>query len=451
MAIATYIVSYLNMFVFYFRVCKAVKDFYCGQFKDRWQVRTDSSPVNVVAALLVEKKGGELKVVVLSTGTIKKRECSYSLNKGNADGFIDECTWGVCDGHAESVCYRLASLYLVTEIHKCGKDPDNSILECKFGYALKEGIKFHFFTTQPPCGFMAKEQRHFLSWKIPFTKKPHCLKCSSTILIGAYLGIQGPLSHLFRKPIYISSITIPKSKCKSVNAQKINWCFKMFKDRLDQKSKDTDGSYHLVIPDVEVADVQSEDLFECFKSYSDDRFSSSNNFQQLETEERYAEDKTRKTAGAVSDDGNVGSRIMVFALKNGIDKKEFHEKIKLQVKDATKDFTSLELTAMKNMNLQKLQKAQVNLSAALSIREALEKLKSLITEKINARFITHCSDDEVIVQLKEIEECRLKMGKLAEQVSKLKDSFCAAVKQFENDPNVRTEITSSTSLGESSY
>ena len=279
------------MFVFYFRVCKAVSDFYCGQFKDRWQVRTDSTPVNVVAALLVERNG-ELKVVVLATGTTKKKVCSYSLNKGNVDGFVDECTWGVCDGHAESVCYRLASLYLVKEIHGYWKNPANSILECKFGYTLKEGIKFHFFTTQPPCGFMAKEQRHFLSWKIPFKEKPHCLKCSSTILIGAYLGIQGPLSHLFRKPIYISSITI--TKCKNVSAQKCIECFKKFQHRLDQKPKDTDSSYHLVIPHVEIADVQSNDLFECFKSYSDDRLSSSDHFQQLETEERYAENETRK-------------------------------------------------------------------------------------------------------------------------------------------------------------
>ena len=39
------------------------------------------------------------------------------------------------------------------------------------------------------------------------------------------------------------------------------------------------------------------------------------------------------------------------------------------------------------------------------------------------------------------------MGKLTEQVNKLRDSFCATIEQIENDP--KTEITSSTSLSES--
>ena len=299
-----------------------------------------------------------MKVVVLTTGTIKKKECSYSLNKSSANDFADECTWGVCDGHAESVCYRLVSLYLVTEIHRYSKSRENSILEHGFGYTLKKGI--NFFTTHLPCGFMTKEERHFLSWKVPFKGKPHCLKCSSTILIGAYLGIQGPLSHLFSKPIYISSITI--TKCGNISAQKsiyINQWFKKFQTRLDEKSKDTDSSYQLVIPHVEVADVRSEDLFDCFESYSDDRLSSSDKFQLLETEERYIGNEARKTAGAVSGDGNVGSYMMVFTLKNGLDKKQFHEMIKAQVENATKLFLPEDLITIKEKNLEKLQRAQV--------------------------------------------------------------------------------------------
>ena len=432
------------MFVFYFRVCKAVSDFYCGQFKDRWKVRTDSSHVNVVAALLVERNG-ELKVVVLATGTIKKKVCSY---KSNVDGLDDECVLGVCDGHAESVCYRLASLYLVNEIHRHDKNPANSILECTFssGYTLKEGIKFHFFTTQPPCGFMAKEQRYFLSWKIPFKEKPHCLKCSSTILIGAYLGIQGPLSHLFSEPIYISSITITKCKSTSVSAQKRIQCFKeciqCFKNFQALISEDINSNYHLVIPNIEIADVCSEDLFD-IKPYSDVKFSSCGQLE-IELEERCnTENETIKTAGAVSCDSNVGSHIMIFTLKNGMDKKVFHEKMKFQITDATNISSG---KSIKETNLEKLKKAQKRLSAALNISKALEKLKSQITEKINERFITHCSDDEVSIKLKEIEECRFQMGKLTEQVNKLKDSFGATVKQFEKDSKVRTEISSSAAI-----
>ena len=129
------------------------------QFKDRWKARANTNIINVLAALLLEEHD-ELKVVVFAAGTTKKKECSYSLDKGNAD----EYTWGLCDGHAESVCYRLASLYLSNEIHRHNKNRERSILEASScGYALKKGIKFHLFTTQLPCGFMAKKKRHFLS------------------------------------------------------------------------------------------------------------------------------------------------------------------------------------------------------------------------------------------------------------------------------------------------
>ena len=103
------------------------------QFMDQWKSKTDSSAINNLAALLVERDD-DLKVVVLTVGTTKKRECSYSLHKGD----VDECMWGLCDGHAESACYRLASLYLITETHRYNKNPKASILEFKLGYALKK-------------------------------------------------------------------------------------------------------------------------------------------------------------------------------------------------------------------------------------------------------------------------------------------------------------------------
>ena len=427
--------------MFYFRVCRAVSNFYCGQFKDRWKVETDSSPINVVSALLVERCS-ELKVVVLTTGITKKKDCSYFMNKCDADDDLDECTWGVCDGHAESVCYRLASFYLVTEIHKYSKDPEKSILACRLGFALKEGIKFHFFTTHPPCGFMAKEKRHCLSWKIPFKGKPHCLKCSSTILIGSYLGIQGSLSHLFYQPIYISSITITKyDDVTSQNADYIKQCFINFQDKLNKASKDTESRYQLFIPDVEIADVQSKDLFKCIKPYNDVKFYE---FYHLETEERYNENEIKKVAGAVTGDINFGSHMMVFKLKNGLDKQEVHEKLKLQIENTLSETFFLdELNLLKKRNFEELQKAQVTLSKALNIKEALEKLKSLINEKIKVKYITQ---SEVTVRLKDIEECKLKMAELTLQVDKLKNSFCAAIEQFKCDPKVQTAKNSSMSL-----
>ena len=80
----------------------------------------------------------------------------------------NESTWGLCDGHAEAVCYRLAGIYLLTELIKLHEMLD-SIFEKSNdeGYRLKRGIRFHLFTSHPPCGFMAKKERHFLSWKRP--------------------------------------------------------------------------------------------------------------------------------------------------------------------------------------------------------------------------------------------------------------------------------------------
>ena len=407
-------------------------------------VRTDSSTINVVSALLVEKRD-ELKVVVLTTGTTKKKECSYFMNKCNADD-LDECTWGVCDGHAESVCYRLASFYLVTEIQNYGRNPKKSILECRFGFALKKDVKFHFFTTHLPCGFMAKENHPFLSWKIPFKEKPHCLKCSSIILISAYLGIQGPISQLFSQPIYISSITI--TKYKDITMQKGNFIkqsFKKFQAKLNKKSKDKKSPYRLVIPHVEIADVQSEDLFDSFEQYNAEEFSQSGDLYHLETEERYTEKEAKKTAVAVTGDSNVGSHMMVFTLKNGLDKKEFHKKMKLQIKNATKRFLPEQLKTLKEINFKNLREAQVRLSTALEIDIALEKLKKVIIDKMSMKFIAQCENDEVIVQLREMEECRLKMAELTVQVDKLKESFHATIKQFENDPKVQMEKTASTS------
>ena len=128
------VINKLHYF-FNFRICEAVSEFYWGQFKDRWKVRTKSSTINVIAALLIERPNEKKpKVVVLATGTTMKKECSYFLNKESANEYM----WGLCDGHAESICYRLASFYLINEICKHNENSVTSILENKGGYLLKK-------------------------------------------------------------------------------------------------------------------------------------------------------------------------------------------------------------------------------------------------------------------------------------------------------------------------
>ena len=127
--------------------------------------------------------------------------------------------------------------------------------------------------------------------------------------------------------------------------------------------------------------------------------------------------EVEKTAVALTGDSNIGSHMMIFTSKNGLNKKEFHKKIKLQIKKATKDYSPEQLVAIKEMNLRKLRDTHVKISTALDINTALERLKSIIIEKINERFIAQSENDKVIVQLKEMEECRLKMDELTMQVN----------------------------------
>lgn len=189
------------------KICDAVHDYYTDQFVDHWKKKTKegSSTITIIAALLVEKNS-KFKVVILTAGNKIKQKCSYFFEGST----MQDSNWGLCDGHAVAVCYRLANLYLITEMYKL-HEGDNSIFTVNAeGYVLKSDIKFHLFTSQLPCGFMTTEESHFLSWKRPFMGKPHNLECSSIILIAAYLGIQGSLSHVLARPVYISSITIPR-------------------------------------------------------------------------------------------------------------------------------------------------------------------------------------------------------------------------------------------------
>lgn len=144
----------------------------------------------------------EFKTVILTAGTKFKRVCTYTEQMKNC--------WDTCDGHAEAVCYQLASVYMIKEMHKLQQNMKSIFQHAlEGGYELKRNIKFHLFISKRPCGFMAdKTIKCLLSWKNDFTKKPHILECSSKILISSYLGIQGPLSCLLVKPVYISSVVI---------------------------------------------------------------------------------------------------------------------------------------------------------------------------------------------------------------------------------------------------
>ena len=398
------------LYIFNFRVCQAVSQYYVGQFMYEWMHKTNHSPINNLAALLVERDG-EMRVVVLTAGITQKRECSYPLNNEN----IDECIWGHCDGHAVSMCYRFACLYLITEMYRYeNKSEASSILTIQpGGYALKKSVKLHFFCSDIPCGFMADEDCYFLSWKIPFKQTPHCLHCSSTILISAYLGIQGFLSHLFSKPVYISSITIPK--CEGVTISKgfeLRKHFERFGESLKNADETLDSDYKFHIPDVEIGDVEVLKLFpNCFQPGND----KSPLYIVSQATQRQPENKIAQMAGTIPDvKGNFGSHVMIFSFQ--ITEVDFCKTMISQLKDATSEFKK----SHKEDQLKSLLQAQHKLSIVLNVSEALNKQATLIEKSLITCSHGGCKK----------EHYKPKIDEVIVQVNRLKDSLCNKTKKF---------------------
>ena len=327
-----------------------------------------------MAALLVERKE-KLKVVLLTAGTRIKHECTY-FTKTDDDNI--EPFWGLCDGHAEAVCYRLASFYLLTEIYK-QNDGVDSILDVEIeGYCLKDGIKLHLFTSHPPCGFFATPERHFLSWKQPFIGKPHSLQCSSIILIASYLGIQGPLSHLFVKPVYISSITIPRyESVTALHSTYITERLDKFWIRLTSCSKDSDtipvlgSQYHFNHPHVEVVDVNVKKLFpKHFVPYIDEQHNIDKKLRQV----TYTKQGALRTAGTMPDViGNANIFALVFTLEDGIGSTIHRESVIELISKLVKLPCEV-----KQKRLDLLREAQKRLIMAFKVSEALAEQKKLV-------------------------------------------------------------------------
>ena len=410
------------------RVCKAVSEYYKSQFIDHWKTRTkqECGTIKVVAALLVEKRN-KMRVVTMTAGTKHKTECSYFVKKDNADDY--ESCWGLCDGHAVAVCYRLTSVYLMTEIYKLNYGDDSIFDKTHEGYVLKPNIYFHLFTSHPPCGFMAKEECHLLSWKQPFKGKPHSLQCSSQILISAYLGIQGFLSHLLVNPIYVTSVTIPRYETvTALHGTYITDRLQEFKRRFPDLPE---SEYRLHIPHVEIIESDVLKLFpECFRPYICEKpYNLSTGDDQLPQQETTTvvkqTNKGAKSTAFVAPDviGDHGINAMVFTLEDGIGTKEFRE----SVYELKSKLIQLPVE-LKQRRYQSLRDAQIRLSHALNVSEALGVLKRLIIQKIDEKYTQRCKKaEELIPLLVETKECKTEIEELKGQVCKLQEGLGRAM------------------------
>ena len=390
-----------------------VSQHYNGPFVGQWKDKDNVRPISSLAALVLERDG-EMKVVVLTTGTAKKKVCLYFLNNGSAD----DCMWDHCDGHAVAVCYRFAVFYLITEMYRHSKNPPLSILDMeRGGYTLKKDIKLHFFSTKMPCGFMAEVDCPLLSWKVPFKDKPHCLKCSSIILINAYLGIQGPLSHLFSNPVYISSITIPK--CENGTESKVAEIKQHFQNLdvlLKSTNCPTDSDYKLNIPDMEIADVDSRELFEkCFDPCKDELCLG----MQIKPEN----DVSQTQATLLNTDSNIG---IIYTSKHTLGTDTFRNKMVSQLESATN--VAKNKVKVLQSQLESLREAQLQLTKALNPSKALKKLKVSLTTEMKKKFSSNYHSDSELGNRRPT----------IDAVSKWKKSFSDIIQRYENDPSIQT-------------
>lgn len=198
-----------------------------------------------VLSSIVEERNGSKRVIVLTTGT----KCIGATSL-SPQGFI------VNDCHAEILSRRGFILYLMEQLKLCKENPeDDTIFTCKSDsnkYCLKEGIRYHMYISQSPCGYaseyfeedakrkaleisnakvrlskrrcleqhIAEESTHrtgakfetgnsiYLSTKPGRGDPSRSYSCSDKLCMYNHLGYQGGLLTNLIEPIFMSSITI---------------------------------------------------------------------------------------------------------------------------------------------------------------------------------------------------------------------------------------------------
>ena len=157
-----------------------------------------------IAALICHPPKETPYVAVLCTGTKTNHQECYSTRHEDKNKDLP------CDGHAESLCYEIFPIYSRREMLNCleGKQSIFEPINHNDSFTLKPNIEFHLLVTEPPCGWIRHQKDPCMEWKIDFEKAPHIPTCSSRILIGSKMGIQGYVSHLLKECIFIKSLVI---------------------------------------------------------------------------------------------------------------------------------------------------------------------------------------------------------------------------------------------------
>ena len=221
-----------------------------------------------------------------------------------------------------------------------------------------------------------------------FVGRPHCVQCSSTILTGAYLGIQGPLSHLLVKPIYLSSITMPRYKTvATLHDSYIKERFETFQRQSPGLSL-SEHQYFFHPPHIEIIDIDPCKLFqECYKPFIDDEQPNKPPRKGNQIPEEVASNRKRhktrainhtKVAGTIPDViQNAGIHTLVFTIDNGIGSQELRDSVlHLQHKLGKLQH------GLKEKRLKSIQEVRVRLSQALNVNEALRELREILLKQV---------------------------------------------------------------------
>ena len=185
-------------------------------FRSKHTIKGSNKIHKEIAALIYHQEGRLPYAAILGTSTLY-RDCERCAHEGSHGHECNHCT---CDGHAESIVYEGAPKYFMDQmVHsKNKKEMSDSIFEIDpsseghLRFRLKSSTKFYLMVTDPPCGFIQNQEDSYMEWKVPFVGYPHVPMCSSRILIGSTMGIQGYVSHLLVGHIFIDSVIILCSK-----------------------------------------------------------------------------------------------------------------------------------------------------------------------------------------------------------------------------------------------
>ena len=192
-----------------------------------------------------------------------------------------------------------------------------------------------------------------------------------------------------------------------------------------------ESEYCLHIPHIEIIESDVLKLFpECFRPYICEKPSNlSTGDDQLPQQETTTvakqTNKGAKQTAFVAPDviGNHGINAMVFTLEDGIGTKEFRE----SVYELKSKLIQLPVD-LKQRRFQSLRDAQIRLSHALNVSEALGVLKKLIIQKMDEKYKQRCKKaEELIPLLVETKEYKTEMEELKAQVCKLQEGLGRAM------------------------